>query len=198
MKRIAIAGGIGAGKTTATSYLVERGYEVIDADEVARKVVEPGAPAWRALRDAFGDAVLGADSGIDRDFLAQVVFHDKSALRRLNNITHGHIGDEIVRELEATDAGAVFVALPLFRPEHRLVFNLDEVWSVQATFEVALSRLIQFRGLTEADARARLASQISNEERSAIVDVVIWNDGTIDELFAKIDVQLRKSGLLDG
>jgi len=198
MKRIAIAGGIGAGKTTATSYLVERGYEVIDADEVARKVVEPGAPAWRALRDAFGEAVLGADSGIDRDFLAQVVFHDKAALRRLNSITHGHIGDEIVRELEATDAVAVFVALPLYRPEHRLVFKLDEVWSVQATFEVALSRLVRFRGLTEEDARARLASQISNEERSAIVDHVIWNDGTIDELFAKIDAQLRQSGLLDG
>ena len=198
MKRIAIAGGIGAGKTTATGYLVRRGYEVIDADEVARKVVEPGAPAWRALRDAFGDAVLSADSTIDRDFLAQVVFHDQAALRRLNNITHGHIGDEIVRELEATQAEAVFVALPLFRPEHRQVFKLDEVWSVQTTPDVALSRLIQYRGLTEDDARARLASQISNEERSVIVDHVIWNDGTIDALCTKIDAQLRQSGLLDG
>lgn len=198
MKRIAIAGGIGAGKTTATNYLVHLGYGVVDADEVARRVVEPGAPAWRALRDAFGDAVLRADLTIDRDFLAQVVFHDKAALRRLNNITHGHIGDEIVRELEATNAKAVFVALPLFRPEHRAVFKLDEVWSVQARSEVALSRLVQHRGLTEDDARARLANQISNEDRSAIVDDVIWNDGTIDELSAKIDAQLRHSGLLDG
>ena len=198
MKRIAIAGGIGAGKTTATNYLLKRGYEVIDADEVARRVVEPGAPAWRALRDAFGDAVLGADSSIDRDFLAQIVFHDKAALRRLNNVTHGRIGDEIARQLDTVHAEAVFVALPLFRPEHRTIFKLDEVWSVQAAPEVALSRLVQFRGLSEDDARARLANQISNEERSAIVDHVIWNDGTIDELSARIDAQLRHSGLLDG
>ncbi|MHB1089230.1 MAG: dephospho-CoA kinase [Acidimicrobiales bacterium] len=197
MKRIAIAGGIGAGKSEATKYLVQRGYAVIDADEVARKVVEPGRPAWRALRDGFGDAVLCGDLTLDREFLAQVVFSDPAALRRLNSITHVHIGAEILRTLDATTATAVFIALPLFRLEHRRAFGLDEAWSVQASPEVALARLVRYRGMAEDDARARLASQMSNDERAALVDHVIWNDGTIDDLHAQLDVRLRQSGLVN-
>ena len=198
MKRIAIAGGIGAGKTEATNYLVRLGYGVIDADEVARRVVEPETPAWRALRDSFGEAVLRPDSTIDRQFLAELVFHDATALRRLNNITHGHIGHEIVCELEAASADVIFVALPLFRPEHRAIFRLDEAWSVQASPEIALDRLVRHRVLSGDDARARLASQISNEERSSIVDHVLWNDGSIEDLHSKLDAQLGRVGLLDG
>ncbi|MBW4077394.1 MAG: dephospho-CoA kinase [Acidobacteria bacterium] len=197
MKRIAIAGGIGAGKSEATDYLARLGYGVIDADEVARKVVEPGQPAWRALRDAFGDAVLQGDGAIDREFLAQVVFADPVALRRLNSITHVQIGLEILRALELASANVVFIALPLFRSEHRTAFGLDEVWSVQASADVALSRLLQLRGMNEDDARARLASQMSNDERAAIVDHVIWNDGTIDALHVKLEEQLRQSGVVD-
>ncbi|MDE3108130.1 MAG: dephospho-CoA kinase, partial [Acidobacteriota bacterium] len=89
MQRIALAGGIGAGKSTVSSYLASRGYFVLDADDVARDVVEPGQGAYRALVDAFGAAVLTDDLTIDRAFLADVVFHDASALRRLNAITHG-------------------------------------------------------------------------------------------------------------
>ncbi len=197
MKRIAIAGGIGAGKSEATAYLARLGYSVIDADEVARRVVEPGQPAWRALRDAFGDAVLHTNATIDREFLAQVVFGDPTALRRLNGITHAHIGEEIVRELGAVTSPAVFVALPLFRPEHRSAFGLDEVWSVQASPDIALARLVQYRGMSESDARARLASQMSNKERAGIVDYVIWNDGTLEELHAQLREHLRRSGLVD-
>lgn len=197
MKRIAIAGGIGAGKSEATKYLVQRGYAVIDADEVARKVVEPGRPAWRALRDGFGDAVLSEDSTLDREFLAHVVFSDPAALRRLNSITHVHIGAEILRTLEESTATVVFIALPLFRPEHRTAFGLDEVWSVQTSPEIALARLVQYRAMSEDDARARLASQISNDERTAIVDHVIWNDATIEDLHDALDARLERSGLVN-
>lgn len=198
MKRIAIAGGIGAGKSEATRYLLERGFGVIDADDVARNVVQPGEPAWRALRDAFGDAVLRPDLTLDREFLAQVVFNDPTALRRLNSITHGQIGIEITRALHEATGAAVFIALPLFRPEHRSIFELDEVWSIQASFETALSRLVQYRAMSEEDARARLASQMTNQEREEIVDRVMWNDGTVSELHIELDAQLERSGLTRG
>jgi dephospho-CoA kinase len=198
MKRIVIAGGIGAGKSEATKYLRELGFSVIDADEVAREVVRPGEPAWRALRDAFGDAVLRTDSTLDREFLAQVVFNDPTALRRLNNITHAQIGVEIARALDEATGAAAFIALPLFRPEHREIFGLDEVWSVQVSSETALSRLVKYREMSEEDARARLASQMTNEQREQIVDRVIWNDTTIDALHEKLDAQLQRIGLRDG
>lgn len=198
MKRIVIAGGIGAGKSAATGYLAGLGYEIIDADDVARAVTEPGEPAWQALRDAFGDAVLDDDKHLDRGFVADVVFHDQSALRRLNLITHGHIGVEMRNRLDAATGECVFLAVPLFRAEHRSNLSIDEVWAIQVSPEVAQERLVNYRGFTPEDARARLASQMSNEEREDIVDVVIWNDGTLDELFAKINAQLERSGLPHG
>ncbi len=198
MKRIVIAGGIGAGKSTATGYLASLGFSTIDADDVAHAVTEPGQPAWWALRDAFGDAVLAPDSTLDRAFLADVVFHDESALKRLNLITHGWIGQEILRRIDETSGSAVFISLPLFRSEHRAAFRLDEAWAILVGPNVALSRLVNQRSFSEDDARARLAAQMSNEERAAIVDVVLYNDGTPDDLYRAIDHQLERSGLASG
>ena len=194
MKRVALAGGIGAGKTVLSERLVSLGWPVIDADVIARKVVEKGEPAWTALRDAFGTAVLTPTGELDRKFMADVAFHDASALRRLNHVTHGYIGREIVRELDATDADVVFVALPLYRREHRDAFHLDEVWAVVVDPEVALARLLEQRGFDEDDARARLAAQMSNEERASLADRVLWNNGTRDDLFAQLDAALVDVG----
>lgn len=191
MKTVALAGGIGAGKSEASQRLAALGWPVIDADVVARSVVQPGEPAWIALRDAFGTAVLTPEGDIDRKFLAKIVFHDDSALRRLNHITHGYIGTEILQQLGSTDADAVFVALPLFQDEHRDVFALDEVWVVLTNPDIALTRLVGPRGYDEVDARARLAAQMSNEDRERFADRVIWNNGTLDELFAQLDVALQ-------
>ena len=198
MKRIVIAGGIGAGKTAASEYLISRGWPVIDSDEIAHGVTQPGEAAYVALRDAFGDAVLNADETIDRTFLADVVFHDRTALRRLNAITHGHIGAEILRRLDEATGQACFVALPLFRPEHREQLHLDEVWTVLVQPETALTRLCELRSFSLEDAQARLDSQMSNEERVAIVDRVIWNEGSLDELHEQLDFSLKESGLGDG
>ena len=198
MKRIAIAGGIGAGKTAVSDRLVLLGYGVVDSDAVAHEVTERGRPAWRAMRDAFGDGVLASDGSLDRAFVAEIVFNDATALRRLNRITHGPIGVEITRRLEVAEGAACFVALALFRPEHRAAFSLDEAWAVLARPEVALGRLCAQRGFTEVDARARLASQMSNEERASIVDRVIWNEGSLDELYASVDRALVESGVANG
>jgi dephospho-CoA kinase len=195
VKRVAIAGGIGAGKTALAEHLTSRGWPVVDADLVARRVVEPGEPAWRALRDAFGTAVLAGDNEIDRAFLADIVFRDATALRRLNHITHGYIAEEIMRQIAATSADVVFIALPLYRDEHRSQLGLDEVWAVEVDPEVAVARLIESRGFSEADARARLAVQMSNEARRALADRVISNEGTREELTVKVDEALRALGV---
>lgn len=198
MKRIAIAGGIGAGKTVVTDYLAERGWTVIDADLIAHQLSQPEGPVWRALRDAFGDAVVRADATLDRAFIADIVFHDASALRRLNRITHAPIGVEIARQLGQVTAPAAFVALPLFRPEHRAAFDFDSAWSVQVAPETAVRRLCAHRGYSEVDAQRRLANQMTNDERKAIVDRVMWNEGSIDELYRQVDALLREEGLVDG
>ncbi|MHB8380125.1 MAG: dephospho-CoA kinase [Acidimicrobiales bacterium] len=194
MKRVALAGGIGAGKSVLSERLVSLGWPVIDADVVARKVVEKGQPAWTALRDAFGSAVLTPTGDLDRKFMADVAFHDASALRRLNDVTHGYIGREIVRELDATNAKVVFIALPLYRLEHRDAFHLDEVWAVMVDPEVALARLVEQRRFDEGDARARLAAQMSNDERASLADRVLWNNGTLDDLFSQLDAALVDVG----
>ncbi len=195
MKRVALAGGIGAGKTVLSERLVSLGWPVIDADVVARMVVQNGEPAWTALRDAFGSAAFMSSGELDRKFMADVAFHDASALRRLNHITHGYIGSEITRELDATEADVVFVALPLFRPEHRDAFHLDEVWAILVDPKIALSRLCEQRGYDEDDARARLASQMTNEERESLAERVLWNNGTLEELFAQLDTALVELGV---
>lgn len=192
---MALAGGIGAGKSVVGDYLSSRGFLVVDADQVARAVVEPGQPAFFALQDAFGRAVLSDDGLIDRQFLADVVFHDDSALRRLNAITHGYIGRDIARLLDGASGSAVFVALPLFRPEHREAFALDEVWAVLSELDVALARLKSFRGFSDEDARSRLRAQETNAGRVANADVVLWNNGTLDELREAVENLLHERGL---
>jgi dephospho-CoA kinase len=195
MKRIVLAGGIGSGKTAACERLTALGWPVIDADEIAHEITTPGQPALEALRDAFGDAILKPDGTLDRAFLADVVFNDPTALRRLNAISHGPIGAEILRRLEATKGPAAFVALPLFRPEHRAQLHLDEVWALQVEPATAVRRLVEGRGFNEADAQRRLDIQMSNERRAEIADRVLVNDGTLEELYDQLDVALKESGL---
>jgi dephospho-CoA kinase len=198
MKRIVIAGGIGAGKSAVADRLRHLGFTVVDADDVAHDLTAPGSPTLSVLVDAFGGAVLDADGSLDRAFVADVVFHDESALRRLNAITHGPIGVEIARRLDAAEGDAVFAAIPLYRLEHRGAFSLDAVWSVQVAPETAVRRLIDGRGYSEAEARARLANQVSNDERAAVADRVLWNEGTLDELYAELESALDDAGLSRG
>jgi dephospho-CoA kinase len=189
---VCVAGGMGAGKTAATDRLSSLGFSVVDADVSARRIVEKGEPAWRALQDAFGTAVLTPEGDIDRKYVADVVFHDTSALRRLNHITHGYIASEMKAEVAGASGPVVFVALPLYRVEHREEFGFDEVWAIQVDPAVALERLTTLRGFSPEDARARLAVQMSNEERAAIVDRVIWNDGTVDDLYRSLNAALEE------
>jgi dephospho-CoA kinase len=198
MKRIAIAGGIGAGKSLACDFLVKKGFNVIDSDDVSHQIVEPGKPAWQAIRDAFGDSVLQSDQSINREFLAKIIFSNDSARNRLNSITHPAIGIEVLNQIEACTTPAVFIALPLFRVEHRQIFSLDSAWAVLVSPEIAKKRLTDHRGFSENDAQARIDTQVSNEVRSSIVDKVIWNEGTPAELEQGLNEALASEGLLSG
>ena len=193
--QIGIAGGIGSGKSTVTDALIRAGIRVIDTDVIAREVVEPGRPAWQALVDAFGTAVTDVDGKIDRKFLAAVAFPSPSALKRLNGITHGAIGLEVMRQIEESRDVDYAVAVPLFRPEHRSLFRLKEVWATEVEPEIAIERLVSYRGFSDEDARHRIASQMTNSERTAIVDVVIPNNGSIVELERQIAELLIERGI---
>ncbi len=195
MKRIAVTGAIGAGKSAVTDLLGARGFAVVDADLIARQVVEPGQPAWRALVDAFGSAVLDGEGRIDRPFLAEVAFSDPAALTRLNAITHPRIGEEMARQLAEATGAAAFVALPLYREEHRAALGLDEVWAVTCAPETAVTRLVARRGFSEADARARLGAQVDDETRRRLADRVIENDGTFEELAQAVEAALVEAGI---
>ncbi len=191
---IVLSGGIGAGKSAVGEYLRQRGWPVLDADEAARAVTEPGTPAWRAIVDAFGTAVLRSDGSLDRAFLADVVFRDAAARRRLEAITHPAIHARLRAQVADLGAPIVFVAVPLYEPALRAAMGASAVWAVVARPETALARLVGPRGLSEDDARRRLASQVDNDARRAWADVVIENDGTLEELHTAVDRALAALG----
>jgi dephospho-CoA kinase len=195
VKRIAVTGGIGAGKSTVVAHLRSRGIVAVDADEVYHELVGRGSLLLHTLVDAFGSAVLTPDGDLDRRFLATVVFNDATALARLDAITHPPIGREMRRQLDAASGDVVVAALPLFRHAHRESLALDEVWSIQVSPPIAVDRLVDQRGMTDGEARARLASQVSNDERAALADEVIWNNTDRESLRQRVDELLRERGL---
>jgi dephospho-CoA kinase len=189
MYSIGLTGGIGSGKSAVADLLVERGAWLIDADVVAREVVEPGGPAYQPLVDRFGGAILAADGTIDRQALADVAFADPTALAALNDITHPAIGVEMIERqgaLADTDA-IVVLAIPLLRPIHRETMMIDDVVVVDCDVEVATRRLVELRGFPLADARNRIAAQISREERRASADYVLDNEGDLDALAGAVE-----------
>ena len=180
MRRIGLTGGIGSGKSTVARMFAELGAHVIDADAVAREVVEPRTPGLAALVEEFGNGILDGDR-LDRTSLAQIVFEDEGARTRLNAIIHPLIGARTAELIAALPPDAVFLHdVPLLVELH-LENAYDLVVVVDAHDDVRVSRLVE-RGLTEDDARARIATQATREQRLAVADVVINNSGDLDQL----------------
>ena len=186
---VGVAGGIGSGKTAVTDVMGARGAIVIDADVIARDIVAPGSPCLEEIRRAFGDHVLHEDGSLNREALATIVFTDESARLQLNEITHPRINDEMKRQIALTHArdGVCLIAIPLLVSEHRERLGLDAIIVVDCPTEIALERLVTDRQFDRDHARSRIASQISREERNALGDYVVVNDGTRDQLERKID-----------
>ncbi|MFE1840956.1 dephospho-CoA kinase [Streptomyces sviceus] len=182
MLKVGLTGGIGAGKSEVSKLLVEHGAVLIDADRIAREVVAPGTPGLAAVVDAFGADVLAEDGSLDRPKLGSVVFADPERLAVLNSIVHPLVGARS-RELEAGAAEDAVVVhdVPLLT-ENGLAPLYDLVIVVDASPETQLDRLVGLRGMTEQDARARMAAQATREKRLEIADIVIDNDVPLDEL----------------
>lgn len=179
MLAVGITGGIGAGKSALADLLVAKGAILIDADEIAREVVEPGSPTLAKLVDRFGTEILSADGTLDRQRLADLAFSHPDNVAALNDIMHPVIGavmNERREEAEKLDKVCLY-AIPLLKEEHRATLKLDVVVVVDCPVEIAVGRLVAQRNFTEADARARIDAQISREERNALADYVIVNDG---------------------
>ncbi|MGW5368096.1 dephospho-CoA kinase [Streptomyces sp. NPDC004009] len=186
MLKVGLTGGIGAGKSEVSRLLVEHGAVLIDADRIAREVVAPGTPGLAAVVDAFGTDVLTADGSLDRPRLGSVVFADPGKLAVLNAIVHPLVGARS-RELEAAAAEDAVVVhdVPLLT-ENGLAPLYDLVIVVDAGPATQLDRLVRLRGMTEDDARARMAAQATREQRRAIADIVIDNDVPLDTLRKRV------------
>lgn len=201
MLKVGLTGGIGAGKSEVSRLLVEHGAVLIDADRIAREVVAPGTPGLAAVVEAFGPEILTGDGSLDRPRLGSVVFADPEKLALLNSIVHPLVGARS-RELEsaASTGSVVLHDVPLLT-ENGLAPLYDLVVVVDASPGTQLDRLVRLRGMTEDDARARMAAQASREQRREIADIVIDNDVPLDalrkrvtEVWAELTRRAREQG----
>jgi len=192
MYLIGLTGGIASGKTVVATRFAELGAVVVDADVLAREVVQPGTPGLAAIAREFGDGVISADGSLDRPALGAIIFSDAQARLTLNGITHPAVwrrARELFEKAEAADPDAVVVYdVPLLaeaaadRPIH-----FDRVVVVHASTATRLARLVGLRGLSEADARSRLSSQAGDAERLALADDVIDSDGELQHTLDQVD-----------
>lgn len=179
MRRIGLTGGIGSGKSTVAALLAERGAVVVDADQIARDLVEPGGEALAELVTEFGPRILQADGTLSRGELAALAFSDPRATQRLNEIMHPLIGAEARRRLAAApDALAVVYDMPLL-VETGQVDLVDLVVVVDVPEEVQVDRAVRLRGLDEEDVRRRMEVQATREDRLGAADAVIDNSGDL-------------------
>ena len=189
MLRVGLTGGIGSGKSTVSRRLARLGAVVLDADRIAREVVEPGTPGLAALLACVGPGILAADGTLDRPALGARVFPDPAALGRLNAIVHTLIGRRTARltaEAELADVDVLVHDVPLL-VEGGLHASYDVVVVVDVPPEVQLDRLTRLRGMTGAEARDRMARQATRADRLAVADVVLANEGTPRELERQVD-----------
>lgn len=185
---IGLTGGIGSGKSTVASRLKTLGAQIVDADKIAREIVEPGEPALAELAEAF-DGVLNADGTLNRGELARQAFATPEATEKLNSITHPRIRERTLERFVQARNEAVPVLvydMPLLI-ENGEYKKMDHVLVVDAEDEIRIDRLVNSRGLDEDDARRRIAAQISREERLAAADSVVDNSGTRDQLLQQVD-----------
>jgi dephospho-CoA kinase len=185
---VGLTGGIGAGKSTVSALLAQRGAVIVDADQIARDLQGPGTPVAKAMVERFGPGIVDAENALIRSAVAEIVFNDPQALTDLNGIVHPAMQAEIAAQIDAhrgTDR-IVILDFPLLAENPRK--DLDATIVVDVDPEIAISRVVTHRGMNEADARARVARQASREDRLAIATHVIDNSGNPEDLEAEVDV----------
>ena len=192
MYLIGLTGGIASGKSVVAKRLAELGAVHVDADVLAREVVEPGTPGLAAIEQRFGSSVISADGTLDRQALGAIVFSDPEAREALNAITHPAVwarAKELFDAAAAADRNAVVVYdVPLLvEASSARPMRFDLIVVVHADTEIRLRRLVELRGMTRQEAAHRVNSQASDAERLAIADIVIDSNGTLEETLAQAD-----------
>lgn len=188
MLLVGLTGGIGSGKSTVARMLERRGAVAIDADDLARRAIEPGTPGHHAVLRRFGPSVLGARGAIDRNALAARVFTDDEARRDLEAVVHPEVArlfQEFVEPYRKTDRVVVY-SVPLL-VENELAKGFDVVMVVTAPRDVRTARLLAARGMRPEDSEWRMAAQASDEDRESVADIVIRNDGSLGDLDKELD-----------
>jgi len=189
MRRVVgLTGGIGVGKSTAAAILADLGAVIVDCDQIGRDVARSDGAAYPGMVERFGPGVVGADGEIDRPALAAIVFNDPAALADLNAITHPAIDAVIAERIAAAPADATVILDMAVLVESDLgKGQYSEVLVIEAPLQDRLDRLSQQRGMDPADARARIASQVSDDERRAVADHVVVNDGDVEVLRRRLE-----------
>ena len=184
---VGLTGGIGSGKSSVSTLLATKGAVIIDADAIVREVQEPGSPVIAALAEAFGSDVVAADGSLDRQAVAQIVFTDPDALKKLNAIVHPAVGAEMNRRIveQRATSNVVVLDIPLLTENPREGLQARIV--VDVPEEVQVERLVRFRGFDESDARARISRQATREQRLASADFVVDNSGSPEDLAAQVE-----------
>ena len=188
MLKVGLTGGIGAGKSEVSRLLASYGAVLIDADKIAREAVEPGTPGLAAVVEAFGPEILTPEGTLDRQKLGSIVFADADRLATLNAIVHPLVGARSQELEKAAGQDAVVIHDVPLLTENTLAPLYDLVIVVDASPETQLERLVTRRGMAESEARARMTAQATREQRRAIADLVIDNDGPLEQL----EPQVRK------
>lgn len=186
MLTVGLTGGIGAGKSAVSRLLASYGAVIVDSDEIAREVVEPGTAGLAAVVAEFGADVLAADGSLDRAKLGGIVFADADRLRALNAIVHPLVRERSAALQEAAGPDAIVVNDVPLLAENGLAGLYDVVVVVDAAPATQLDRLVRLRGMAGDEARARMAAQATREQRLAIADIVVDNDGTPEELARRV------------
>lgn len=197
MYLIGLTGGIASGKSVVSKRLAELGAVHVDADLIAREVVEPGTPGLAAIEEAFGPSVIAADGSLDRPALGAIVFADEPSRLILNGITHPAVQRTVRERIEAAraaDPNAVVVYdVPLLAEgKGKTGMDFDEIVVVDAEPETRIARMVANRSMTRDEAIARIAAQASDEERLAMADTVIHNDGDLAATMTAVDELWRR------
>lgn len=193
---IGLTGGIATGKSTAAAIIKRRGFTVIDADEIAREILEPGKEGYKLVIEEFSNSILTEDGIVDRKRLGDIIFSDAKKREKLDGLLHPVITNEILKNLyEHSSEIVVFIDIPLLfevitKIEEEGV-HFDEIWLVYADRATQLERLYNRNTLSPEDALARVDSQMDIEQKRLLADRIIDNTGTKDELEKAVELQLK-------
>lgn len=197
-KLIGITGGIGTGKSTVTNMIRERGYTVIDADKIARQVVEKDLPAYNKIVEFFGEEILREDGEINRKALGKIVFNDEDQRLKLNSIVHPHIFDQMKYLIEDKKdiREIIFLDIALLFEEYDNIKNdgilFDEIWLIYADRKTQIQRIIERDKISEEEAISRIDAQMDIEDKKHMASEILDNGGTREELKRQLDILFKR------